>query len=118
MKHGVRVISYPPDKDSMYDQLMHLLIVISTVSIATERAVEIAKPLLPQPNEKYRTMLYSLMSFVVSSIILYVNSISVPLFMGNLYTQAIVIGLACTGSSGVWYDIIKVVQTLKVKSPG
>ena len=101
----------------MYSDISELVTIISLVSISTERVVEIAKPMLPKPNPKYATAMYSLLSLVSATIILGVNDISVSIFHSNQWLQAGVIGLACTAGSGVWSDTLKIVQGMQVKKP-
>ena len=102
----------------MNENLIYLLTSISIISVATERVVEVLKPILPKPNPAYATTMYSSLAFLVSSIIIYYNDISIPIFSGDLPIQILVLGFACTGSAGVWNDLLKAVQLLKVKMPG
>jgi hypothetical protein len=99
----------------MYSDLTEIAGYISIVSVATERVVEILKPLLPKPNPAYTTTMYSTLAWLISTSIISINAINLPLISSGLYTQAFVIGLACTAGSGFWNDILKALQTMKVK---
>lgn len=101
----------------MYTEYADLVTTISLVSVATERVVEIAKPLLPKPNPKYTTAVYSLLALGISTLILGVNDINVAIFHSNQWLQAMVIGLACTAGSGFWSDALKLMRGMEVKKP-
>ena len=100
-----------------YTEISELVSTIVLVSVATERVVEIIKPMIPKPQPKYSTALYSTLSLVSSTLILVVNDVSISMFHSNQWVQAGVIGLACTAGSGVWNDVLKIVQGMKIKAP-
>ncbi len=101
----------------MYLDIVDFTTIISLVSVATERAVEVLKPILPEPNPKYKTFVYSSLALGVSTTVIYVNEISTHLLSGSPVIQTLVIGLACTAGSGFWNDTLKLLQNLKVKLP-
>lgn len=99
----------------MYNDLVEITSLISIVSIATERVVEIVKPMLPEFNAKYNTTNYSLMALGISLLILSVSDIPLSSMFSILPVQNVVLALACTAGSGFWNDILKALQTLKIK---
>ena len=101
----------------MYNELAEITAILSLVSIATERVVEIVKPALPDYNPKYRTSVYSLIACSVSLVILGINNLPMPDMFPNVIVQHVVLALACTAGSGFWNDALKVLQSLKVKTP-
>lgn len=100
----------------MYIDLLNIVTLISIVSVATERVVEVAKPILPSFNKKYSTTIYSLLAMVVSCIILAINNFELLPMFGVLMVQNLVLALACTAGSGFWNDILKIIQGFKIKA--
>lgn len=98
-----------------YTEVSELVSTIMVVSVATERVVEIVKPMLPKFDTKYSTAVYSTLALTASTLILGINDVNVSMFHSNTWIQAGVIGLACTAGSGVWSDVLKIIQNMKIK---
>jgi len=100
----------------MYLDIVNIVTLISIVSIATERVVEISKPLLPTFNKKYNTTIYSLLALCVSCSILVINEFELLPMFGALLIQNLVLALACTAGSGFWNDLLKILQGFKINA--
>lgn len=92
---------------------IQILTLFSVISVGTERVVEIIKPLLPYIDTKYRTAIYSAISYVVSSILFTVNNVPIIGMHSNMFIQATIVGLACSAGSGFWNNIISAVKSIK-----
>lgn len=102
--------------NNMYLDIINIVTLISIVSIATERVVEISKPLLPTFNKKYNTTIYSLLALGVSCSILVINEFALLPMFGALLIQNLVLALACTAGSGFWNDLLKILQGFKINA--
>lgn len=98
----------------MYDRLFEVVTILAIVSVTTERVVEIIKPLLWEPNPKFKTFWYSLLAWMVATLVVLVNGIDLHI-SSNQIAGAFLAGLAGSAGSGFWNNILSILKGMKVK---
>lgn len=96
----------------MYTDILELVMVLSLISTATERVVEILKPFI-NINEKYKTAIYSCLSISISALV-YVISELHSIKVSNYGVEVLLIALSCGAGAGFWHNILQVVTSLKI----
>jgi len=97
------------------DALITFVTLILAFSLATERVVEMIKGMLPELNEKFKKIAYPLMGIIVGAAICAVNNLNIPFVELKGWTEFLITGLLCSGGSGLWHDILKVLQAIGQK---
>ena len=107
----------------MYEDIVQLVIMLSIISVAVERTLEIIKSSLnldarlKTSNSKKLT--YFSLSTVIGAIIYLINPdqhlIFVTTHLGT-YSAPVIIGLAASSGSGVWHEILKIITGMNLKS--
>lgn len=87
------------------DNIIQLLTYFSVVSMAAERLVGFCKQ---SPLQKYlkSQVSYQALAAVCGIVVSYTNPPEFKFIHLDQYTLAIIVGLAVSGGSGMWHDIL------------
>lgn len=94
------------------ETLIQFLTYLVLASVAAERIVDILKHTLFCKFD-LQPVWYQVIACVFGAFVGYTSPPTLPMTWMNQYVLALVIGLAVSGGSGVWHDLLAVVQEFK-----
>lgn len=99
------------------DAVVTLLGYIGVVSVAAERVVEMAKPLISAYTPEKRMKCAYYLTAAVSGSVLHVMSGQEFPYFGDPISAAIVVGLLASGGSGMWHELLGILRNFSSAVP-
>lgn len=99
------------------DTAITLLGYVGVVSVAAERVVEMAKPLINQAlSDEGAKFAYHVVAAITGGTLHAMSGQTVPFFETPM-TSSVVVGLLASGGSGVWHDLLGILRNFKSGVP-
>lgn len=98
------------------DDLIRLVVYLTIVSVAAERAVDIVKRAVIQKLNitTLNGAIYQILAGVFGSIIAYGDQPSFDFVTTNRWFLIVIIGLCASGGSGAWNTILSILKELSI----
>lgn len=92
------------------DTVITMLGYVGVVSVAAERVVEMAKPLVTQyVSEEGKKFTYYLTAAIAGGVLHTMSGQALPYF-NDPVSSAVVVGLLASGGSGMWHDLLGILR--------